>query len=447
VTYTLTGAATFVGADVAGCTASGTTLTCTAPADGPVTLTVRATDAHRATDIGIAVAAPEGFDEVGPGDNAGTATQAARPTYDFALSPLEGTGHTVSGGTDTYTLRSTAALPAGLGEVTFTVAGGTTFAPGQDAGCSRTDATTVTCGDLASARAVGFRVESTSTSGHGVTVTLQVPRRYDDPDTSNNSSTLSVTPGVDLATSAPTPADPAPQTDRATYQVSTAMSGVRPGLGSVRYTVTGAALTAVSGTGCSLSGTTVTCTGPVDGRVVIFTLRPTNPRAATPVTVDLAPAPAEPFVEVAPADNSVTATLAPDVVLGAVTQTADSQQYASVRVAVSGVPAGVGTLRLRLGGAAAGLGTGETHFTQGASGADGEGNVDCYTSDASGNATTDGLYATCTGVGSATSGAFYVDTRLAHRHNSDNPVVVTVVPVGVDEGTHGANNSRALTVR
>jgi hypothetical protein len=163
------------------------------------------------------------------------------------------------------------------------------------------------------------------------------------------------------------------------------------------------------------------------------------------VTVDLAPV--APFVELAPADNSVTATLAPDLVLGAVTQTADNPQYASVRVSVSGVPPGATTVRLRLGGAAAGLGTGETHFTDGASGADGEGNVDCYTSDASGNAAANGLYATCTGVGTATAGAFYVDTRLAHRHLTDSQVDLTVVPVGVDEGTHGGNNSRALTVR
>ena len=112
VTYTLTGAATFVGADVAGCTAAGASLTCPGPVDGPVTFTVRANDPHQATDIAIAVAAPATYDELGPGDNAAAATLAARPTYDFALSPFEQTGHTVSGGTDTYTLRSTvAALP------------------------------------------------------------------------------------------------------------------------------------------------------------------------------------------------------------------------------------------------------------------------------------------------------------------------------------------------
>ena len=103
-------------------------------------------------------------------------------------------------------------------------------------------------------------------------------------------------------------------------------------------------------------------------------------------------------------------------------------------------------MRLELSGAAAGTDTGKVHFTSGASGADGEGNVDCFTSNASGNAVTNGLYATCTGVTGAKAGAFYVDTRLAHPSGTASQVVVTVIPVDVDEGSHRANNSGALTL-
>jgi hypothetical protein len=37
--------------------------------------------------------------------------------------------------------------------------------------------------------------------------------------------------------------------------------------------------------------------------------------------------------------------------------------------------------------------------------------------------------------------------RVAHPHGRSSPVTFTVVPVGADEGTHGANNARSLTLQ
>jgi hypothetical protein len=45
------------------------------------------------------------------------------------------------------------------------------------------------------------------------------------------------------------------------------------------------------------------------------------------------------------------------------------------------------------------------------------------------------------------NGSFYVDVRLRHQHGRSSSVTVDAVPLGVDEGTHGANNSAALTLR
>ncbi len=109
------------------------------------------------------------------------------PTYNFAMGALDTTAHTVEGDTDHFTIGSTvAAVPAGVSGLGFTVTGGT-FAANQDTGCSRTDATHVTCTDLASARRIGFRVDSTSPTRHDIGIALAVPAGYDDTDDADNS--------------------------------------------------------------------------------------------------------------------------------------------------------------------------------------------------------------------------------------------------------------------
>jgi hypothetical protein len=155
------------------------------------------------------------------------------------------------------------------------------------------------------------------------------------------------------------------------------------------------------------------------------------------------------FTELDDADNAATTSLAPDVVLESVQVTGhrDVNRQALVRVEVAGVPAGVGTVRVRLSGAPVGTGSGQVHLTDGASGANGEGDVSCHTSDADGAAVTNGVYATCTGVRSAAGGRFYLDLRLAHPHGTDGRVTFTVLPVGVDQGTHGGNDALDATIR
>ena len=318
VTYTLTGDATFVGANVAGCTASGKTLTCTNPSDGPITFTVRADNVNAATNISIAVSAPDPFRELNAGDNSDSVRLLPRPTYNFAMGALDTSAHTIDGNTDHFTIGSTVdAVPTGVSGLDFTVTGGT-FAANQDTGCTRTDATHVTCTDLASARRIGFRVDSASLTQHEVTIALVVPAGYDDTNADDNSRSINVSPGIDLAMGALTPASPKRAAD-GTYTVSSVLTGVRGG--AVRFAVTGATVTDSSCTRTSAS--LVTCASPSEGQKVSFTLRPDDAGAPNPVTIEAQPT--EPFTELDPADNDASTTLTPpDVVLTSVTPGADA---------------------------------------------------------------------------------------------------------------------------
>ena len=440
VTYTLTGNATFVGANVEGCIASGKTITCSDPSDGPITFTVRADDVSVATDIRIAVSAPDRFLELNGDDNSDGVRLLPRPTYDFAMGALSTDAHTVTGGTDHFTLGSTvSAVPDGVAGLTFTVSGAT-FAADQDSSCTRDDATHVTCTDLGSARRIGFRVDSTGDQQHAIAISLVVPSGYDDTDTSDDSSSITASPGIDLSMSPLTPSAPTPAAN-GTYTVSSTLTGVRSG--PVRFTVSGATVT---GTSCTLtSGTLVTCATPTNGQQVSFTLRPANAGAATPVTIHVQPA--DQFTELNPADNDASTTLAPDVALTKLTVNSDLLGVAVVRAQITGVPSGTSVVRLRLSGADAGTGANQVHLTAGADGADGQGAVDCYTSNAAGQAQANGLYATCDNVNLDADGSFFVDMQVAHQHGRTSNVIFTVIPVGVDEGGHGDNDSLALALR
>jgi hypothetical protein len=190
--------------------------------------------------------------------------------------------------------------------------------------------------------------------------------------------------------------------------------------------------------------TAVTCAAPTNGTRVSLTLRPDRPAARTIVTVS---ASADGLEELQGADNSASASLAPDVTITSLTELIDGPVLAHVRVQVTGVPDGVSTVRLHLSGTGVGLGTGKVHLSTGAAGADGEGGVDCYTSDSTGRAMAEGVDLTCTRVTSASAGSFFIDTRLAHPHLSSRTVTYTIVPVGIDQGPHAANDSRDITVR
>ena len=165
------------------CTVADTSMTCPAPPGGDVALVLRAVDRGTATPVTVSVEPAAPFEAVGSGSHAADVTLPARLSYDFAMSDLTETAHTVAGDTDTYTLSSTVkAVPAGSGPLTFALSPGATFAARQAGGCAVVDPSHVSCGDLSQARAVDFAVETTATTAHDVTIGLQVPAAYDDPD-------------------------------------------------------------------------------------------------------------------------------------------------------------------------------------------------------------------------------------------------------------------------
>jgi hypothetical protein len=328
-------------------------------------------------------------------------------------------------------------VPVGVPGLTFVVTGGT-FAAAQDTGCTRVDATHVSCTGLTATRPVGFRVDSTSTSPHDVRIALQVPSGYDDTNAADDGDTVTVAPGVDLHLALASPSTPRP--DGRTYQVSTVLTGVRTG--PVTLAVDGATVLASSCT--RTTSDDVRCAAPVEGQHVTFTLRSNAPAASQAVSVTAKAAAS--LAETDAGDNSVALTLSPDVVLTSVTTRGDLTGGTLVRAQVTGVPAGTGSVRIRLSGSGVGTGSGQVHLMDGAAGADGQGPVDCYTSDADGTAVATGLWATCTGVGSDDDGSFYVDMRVAHPGTRSSTVTFTVVPVKVDEGPFTDDNSRDLTL-
>jgi RNA polymerase sigma factor (sigma-70 family) len=435
VTYDLSGSASFAGVSAPRCTVADKSITCDNPVDGPLTFTVRADDVHVATDIRIAASPAAPFLELNDADNSDGVRLLPRPTYDFSMGALALEGHTVNGDTDHYTLGSNvAAVPAGVPGLTFAVTGGT-FAAGQDDGCSRVDDTHVTCTGVG--RHIGFRVDSTSSTSHSVTITLQVPSGYDDTNAADDGDDITVSPAVDLHLDLDTSANPRP--DGRTYDVTTVLTGVRTG--PVTLSVTGA--TVLSSSGCPrVTGAAVRCTDPSEGQRVTFTLRSNNP--TVPTAVKITAAAAATLQELDNTDNTVALTLSPDVVLSALTASHTSAD-SSVRAQVTGVPLGVSTVRVRLSGVDVGTGSNQVRLIGGPSGADGEGPVDCYTSDANGQAVSNGLYATCTGMANDGDGSFYIDMQVS-RPPGDHRVTFTVVPVNVNEGPFGDNNSRDLTL-
>ncbi len=441
VTYALTGTpppdATLGGVQGATCTGKGTTtLTCRSPSNGPVRLVVvtKQSASRDGTPVTVTVSAPEPFVQLEPADNTRSTTLAARPSYNFGLGPLRLAGHTVSGDTDLLTLTGTVRAPDDIGPLTFGLDGQGTFTEQQATGCRRVDTAHVMC-DPGTSGAVELRVASTSHAAHTLTLSVLPPAGFRDPSLQDNDSTLRVTPGVDLQLGPLTPADPVPS--GGAYRVSSVLTGVRSG--PVRFELTGQAR--FTSTSCTLtSGTEVTCEAPTSGQQVDFTLEPTTAAASTDVTIG---AHAGDFEELVPEGNEASTTLAPDVTISALDQRPGSNPlFAVVRVQVRGVPAGVSTVRLHLTGADVGP-TG-LRFTTGAAGADGEGSVTCFTSDASGRARADDVYVTCTGT--ARTSSFYVDTRVARMPLRSSVVVVTVIPVGADEGAHAANDSRGITL-
>ena len=228
-------------------------MVCTDPADGPVTFTVQAGDVHGATDIRIAVAAPNGFLELDGSDNSDRVRLLPRPTYDFSMGALRAGTHTVAGGTDHYTLTSQVGARPGRGQRAH-LRGHRRHAspPARAPAAAGSTPPTSAAATSAPPATCDLRVDSTSEAAHDIGLSLQVPRGYDDPDPSNDSAHHRPSrPGIDLALGGLTPANPVPA-GNGTYVVTTTLTGVRSG--PVRFTVDGAEVTASS---CSVTSDTL----------------------------------------------------------------------------------------------------------------------------------------------------------------------------------------------
>ena len=116
-----------------------------------------------------------------------------------------------------------------------------------------------------------------------------------------------------------------------------------------------------------------------------------------------------------------------------------------VRARVSGAPSGMGAFRIRVSGPSVADGT--VYFTDGKSGADGEGDVNCRTTDASGAPEETSAFVSCSGVAGAPHGGFFIHMRLAHPHGRSSLVTFTLLPLGLDQGAHDGNDSGELTLR
>jgi len=115
-----------------------------------------------------------------------------------------------------------------------------------------------------------------------------------------------------------------------------------------------------------------------------------------------------------------------------------------VRAQVFGAPSTMRSLRIRVSGGP--VTDGSVHFTDGASGADGQDDVNCRTTHESGAPNENDTYVECTGVETAPDGAFFVDLRLVHPHRTSSPVTFTLLPLHVDQGPRADDDSLGLTL-
>jgi hypothetical protein len=368
------------------------------------------------------------------------------PAFDFTAPVLDATpAHEVLGELDRYDFTTTAALPPRVRGLVYQVEGGAGFRAADAGPCSVSDPSTLTCPDVADGDKVALPLQAQSlTEEQQIELSVQPVVRFADPQ-ANNRTTLTLRPGVDLSLADPVPAEQsAPDDDE--HLVVTRLGGRLRALSEVTYTLVGkAAFVCPAGSRCSADGTTLTTDSPSPGPVSL-PVRVTDPLAATGVEITVGPG--EPYDEVEPDDNTARAVLAPDLSLDSVTVIGHrllAPEQAVVRARVSGAPSALDAIRI---GVVVSTGDPErVRFTGGASGADGEGDVDCFTSEADGTPADEDSFATCTGVRSARAGEFFVDMRASHPHGDPTPVTFTVEAVDADEAGRTGNNVRSVEIR
>ncbi len=425
LTYRVGPGAGFTDEGNPGCTVAKTSMTCPAPDpdSGSVTLALRATDRLAPTDATVTVEPTPPFEAVGDGPHTADVTLPSRPGYDFAMGPLTETAHTVDGATDSYVLSSTVrAVPAGTGPLTFEVSPGAVLSERQAPGCTVLDPTRLACGDLGTDRVVDLSVQTTETVVHDVTVTLQVPEPYDDPDPSNDVATATgLRPGTHLELT-PHELGVLHQDADGTFPVTVQLAGTRAGMPSVRYRVTGPASFAPGPAGCVPAGDTLTCPGPRDGPRQLA-LRPVGTTGPAPVT--LTAEPGGDFVGLGTGAEARTVLAGSwDFALTGLATTAQTlaggtDRY-TLRASVGPLPEGLDAVRLVL--------TGDARLAG---------------DQAPGCTRVDDSTLSCTGVG----GGGPVDVAVESTGSAAHPVALAVRgPATYDDPTPG-NDARDVTLR
>lgn len=264
-----------------------------------------------------------------------------------------------------------------------------------------------------------------------------------DRDRADNTATVTLerfTPEIDLALDAPTTVAPTTTGD---YQLTTTITGVPTDYdGQLTLALTGAAtLTDTPTPGCTITTTTVTCPATT-GSLTVIVSATENSR---PTELILRVAPLAGTTDPVPSNNTARVTLERvippvDVRLSSLVRRSVSGSINHVRAQIDGVPAGVPRLELRLSGTGTGPQTDGVRFTNGASGASGEGAVGCDV--------VAWDLVVCTNVDADADGSFFADMQLLHPAGQpDRTVSVTVTaPAAGEADAQRANNTRDVVV-
>jgi RNA polymerase sigma factor (sigma-70 family) len=365
---------------------------------------------------------------------------ARTPAFDFAAPVLDPTSvHRVDGEVDRYDFTTTAVLPPRVQGLVYLLGDGARFRAADAGSCTVTRTSTMTCPDVGNGDRVALPLQAESlAAAEDVGLSVRPLLRFDDPP-ADNRTTLTLRPGVDLSLTDPVAGQQSPL---GVHLVVVRLGGQQRAMSTLTFTLTGDA-TFICSPAEDCSPKTLTTSGSAPGPVTL-PVRVDNPLGATAVAIEAEPG--EPYDEVEPADNTVRVRLAPDLTMASVFLTPNRPPppgRALVRATVSGAPTTLTEIRIGVSGAPAA----QVGLTDGAEGADGEGDVDCYTSDADGTAAQESQFATCTNVRIAPNGRFYVDMRVTRPLGGvRTPVTFAVQGVGVDEDGKTANNTKTLTI-
>lgn len=297
ITDTLPTGVTFVSATGdATCTVAGQDITCTgggiaagAPAQ-VTTVTVAIAGSATGTLVNTAnIAAAPGTTDPNMANNTSTDNAPVEPNADLSITKTH-TGDLTAGANVTYTFTVDNGGPSDVASYTITdTLDGNLVYQSSSAGLSCTGTTTITCtgGGITSGnqdvQTVTVKVDSAATPGSTMSNTASVapPTGVNDPDTSNNSSTVNnnVVASADLAISKGHTGNFTAGSNTNDFTIEVTNNGPSDASTFTMTDVLPAGMTYVNGTGtgvtCTNAGQTVTCSyGPTisAGQTVAITL-------------------------------------------------------------------------------------------------------------------------------------------------------------------------------